>query len=601
MAARGRERAKPARGQRPATAATAPLGTTHPPPPLWIAIALFVALLAVYSVNFRLRGSGDSLPTRLLPFSILGEGDVDLDEFTWERTAAGRLPYYVHARDAHIYSVSTLATAFVVTPLYVVPAWWLAANDVGYNDVRARVLIVVMERCAAALLAALSTCLLFSALCRLTSWRWALALALVYALGTSTWSISSQALWPHALAQLTLVILCRILIDPRPSNAGLVVAGVAAALAVANRPQMFIFAALAFAFVCVRWRRRALVFAAAPALVGVALLAYNRAVFSNVAGGYGGFQHFDGPLLTGLAGLFVSPNRGLLVFTPIMAFGLWGAVQVWRTSAPPWLRWLTVGVALHVIAHAAFTESWAGYTYGPRYMTDVLPALTLFLVYGLVPLCRVPAVAVGAVLLALYGVGVQAIGVYAADEGWNREPVPLELAPQRIWDWSDLQIVRSARNGFRGGELAPVMRDAFLDPIAAQVEALEPYDLRAMIRAPKIPPVMEAGAHARVWLRVRNDAKVAWPAFNGESMITTRYLVFLVIRWFAGGEPVPGVGDVIPLPENVAPGQRVDMRIDIAAPARSGDYELELRVSQSIDGASGVVGPGALRVPMRVE
>ena len=38
-----------------------------------------------------------------------------------------------------MYSVSTIGTALVVTPLYVLPAWWLAANGIGYDDVRARV------------------------------------------------------------------------------------------------------------------------------------------------------------------------------------------------------------------------------------------------------------------------------------------------------------------------------------------------------------------------------------------------------------------------------------------------------------------------------
>ena len=42
--------------------------------------------------------------------------------------------------------------------------------------------------------------LLFVVLRRLTTWRWALALTLIYGLGTSTWSISSQALWAHGLS-----------------------------------------------------------------------------------------------------------------------------------------------------------------------------------------------------------------------------------------------------------------------------------------------------------------------------------------------------------------------------------------------------------------
>ena len=66
-----------------------------------------------------------------------------LDEFRWERDAGGHLPYYVHPHGGHVYSVSTVGTAIAVTPLYVLPAWWLAHAQVPYDDVRARVLEVV--------------------------------------------------------------------------------------------------------------------------------------------------------------------------------------------------------------------------------------------------------------------------------------------------------------------------------------------------------------------------------------------------------------------------------------------------------------------------
>src|SRR5690606_14420123 len=42
-----------------------------------VAAVLFLVLTALYFCNFRLRGAGDSLPTRVLPFSILREGDLD--------------------------------------------------------------------------------------------------------------------------------------------------------------------------------------------------------------------------------------------------------------------------------------------------------------------------------------------------------------------------------------------------------------------------------------------------------------------------------------------------------------------------------------------
>ena len=592
-----RTRSRPATAPR-VVAVPAPVETG---PPTWIlAGVLFLLLFTVYTVNFRLRGAADSIPTRRLPFSLLREGNLDLDEFHWERDEKGRPPYYVHDHVGHVYSVSTVGTAIAVAPLYVLPAWWLARNEIPYDDVRARVVEVVMERVAAALVTALSAVVLLLVLRRLTSWRWAVALTLLYGLGTSAWSISSQALWAHALAQLTLTTMCLILIAPAPSRAMLVVAGVVGAVAVANRPQMVGMAALAFAFLVVHQRWRAVYYAALPALVGLALAVYNSAIFGTAFGGYGGLGHFNGSLLEGVAGLLVSPNRGLLIFTPIMVFALWGGVRVWRVAAPPWLRWLGIGVLGHVLLHAQFKEWWAGYTYGPRYFCDVLPALTIFLVYGLVPYCRRPPMQAVAAVLALYGVAVQAIGAYAADDDWNREPTPLEQAPWRVWDWRDLQIVRSARNGLHPLELRRVMTDAFRDPVPARVGPLQPAQLAGSVTAIKVPRQLPAGGARRARVRIVNNGGVAWPAFSGEGVISSRNLVFLLVRWYAGGAEVAGVGDVVLLPENVAPGESIRMGFRLQAPAQAGDYEVELRVAQAVDGQRGVVGPDALRLPVRV-
>ena len=354
----------------------------------FIAAILFIVLVVVYLGNLRLRAAGDSFATRVLPFSVLREGNFDLDEFTWDRTRRGRLPYYVRRRkgDDHTYASAPIATALLVTPLYFAPAWILSSYEIPYDDVRARFLIVAMERLSAATVTALSAIILFLILCRLVTVKWALGLTMIYALGTNTWAISSQALWAHGACELMLAILCAVLLAREPSRWAIVLAGLTAAIAVAARPPMAAFALVALAFVFVYHRRHLIAFMAVPTVDAGILLAHNLVLFQRVAGGYGRLDHFSGPLLEGVAGLLISPNRGLFIFTPIMLFAVVGAVEVWRMNVRPWLRFLVVGVALQLVLYAKFDEWWAGYTYGPRYMVDILPALTLLLAYGLVPL-----------------------------------------------------------------------------------------------------------------------------------------------------------------------------------------------------------------------
>ena len=595
MLPRKHRRARPPAAPLEAAAAAEKTGAAR------AAVLIFLGLLAVYCSNLRVLGPGDSLPTRVLPFSILREGNLDLNEFSWERTRSGRLPYYLRGTGKHLYSMSTIATPLVVTPLYVVPAWLLAHYAIPYDDVRARVLIVVMERLSAAILTALSAVLVLLTLDRLASRNWAIALTLVYGLGTSAWSISSQALWPHALAALALSVLCWVFLTPGRGSLSFALAGLAAALAVANRPPMIVFAALA-AFVVWRGNRaRFVAFAALPALSGAALLAYNLSVFDTVAGGYLRLNQFSSTVLEGIPGLLVSPNRGLLIYTPVMIFAFWGAVRVWRERAPEWMRLLVVGLGLHVLIYGAFSEWWAGYTFGPRYFCDVLPALTLLLAYGLVPFWRRPAWrAVAAVLLA-YGVAVQAVGVYFADDDWNRTPAPLELRPQRVWDWSDLQIAREIASGFKGTELAPLLAGVARDPRPVPLAPLTVNDLAAEIESTDGVATMRRGSTREVVVRVTNRSDKPWPSFSGDGRIYVRYLVVLVARWLADGEPLAGMGDVVRLPSNVAPGDRAEVPLRLTAPPRPGAYEIDVHVVQALDGEHGVVGPNGLKFPMRVE
>jgi hypothetical protein len=565
-----------------------------------MAVALFCVLFAVYLANFRVVSSGDNIPTRLLPFSLVREHNLDLDEFEWLRwPAGGRLPYYVHQRNGHLYSGTTIVTALLVAPLYIIPDRILRGWNIGYDDVRARLMIVAMERLSAAALVALSAALLYLVLNRLAPPAWALVLTLTYALGTNTWVVSSQGLWSHTLSELALVILSGVLLVPEPSRRAIMVAGVTAAVAVANRPQLLPFALLAAFFVWRHQRCYLVAFLAVPVVAAALLAAYNLTLFRGLAGGYFGFGHFSTPPLSGVAGLLLSPNRGLLIFAPLTIFAFYGAVRVWRGDWPLWLRYLAVGLGIHLALYGKFDNWWAGYAYGPRYMTDVLPVLTLLLVPGLLPLWHRRAVRLTAAVMIVYGVAVQCVGVYCDDDDWNRRPVSIDVRPERVWDWSDWQVVRAARSGWKGFELLPLLKEAFTDPVPARLEPMTPEDLAAEVRVLQAPEHLPPGGRGEVLVTIRNNAGRAWPAFSGD--IRVRYRIFLIVRWIAGGQQVAGSGDVLPLPENVSPGETIHMKVPLVAPAAPAPYQVEMLISQALDGARGISSQDSARASVSVE
>jgi hypothetical protein len=148
-------------------------------------------------------GAGDSLPARHLPFSLLREGNFDFDEFpTLYSGEAVRIypvldgiPYFLRYRDGHYFSTYTPGPGILAVPVYVLPV---------LAGVSAAAWAPALEKVSAAVITALSVVFLFWALAELVSRRWAVVVAVIYAFGTSSLSVSSQALWQHGPSQLFL-------------------------------------------------------------------------------------------------------------------------------------------------------------------------------------------------------------------------------------------------------------------------------------------------------------------------------------------------------------------------------------------------------------
>ncbi len=173
--------------------------------PARVAWLIFVGSYFVYEANLRPIAANDSLPAALLPLSILTAQTLQLDRF--EPLLQGKnpiVPSYLHEKDHHFYSAYPVGQPILLTPLYV--PIWLAAHPERWDVENVIGISRILEKVVAGAIAAAGAALFFVLLDRLTSRRNALILAAAYALGTSVWSISSQALWQHTTGGLLLVL-----------------------------------------------------------------------------------------------------------------------------------------------------------------------------------------------------------------------------------------------------------------------------------------------------------------------------------------------------------------------------------------------------------
>ena len=297
-----------------------------PERPVWfdaflVGVIAFAVLAA--TANYHAPSNNDAQSTAIAAWQLAIHGNATLTGFQ------GHVAWLYHVGPRYVTN-RLPGTIFWAAPFY-------AALGRGNPPP------VYPSALAAAAASALAAAFAFSLCCRLVSRRAALVAAALLAFATGTWTVSAHELWTHGPAQaavlLTLICVVR--------NQWLL-AGLAAGSAILIRPHLGVVALVFCIAAIVHTKQLKPLLIGVGALAGGAiLLAYNNALWGGISifGGYdqpvAASGHKVSALIIGLAGDFVSPERGMLVMTPALLLVLPGARAAWAV-APPWVRWSTV-------------------------------------------------------------------------------------------------------------------------------------------------------------------------------------------------------------------------------------------------------------------
>jgi len=445
--------------------ATASTTATAPPVPGWVMIEfpgmrraawlLYFFCVAVYNLSPRYLGTADTFPNIFLPVSVILHGDLDLGRYpTLPGIHDDPPPYYVQRSDSRLVSSFSVVPALLAVPVYIGPILWMKhqgrlAYDRPEFDRDCRRL----AKLAASLMTAGSAVFVFLSLAGYVPRGEALVLACGYALGTLAFPVASQGLWGHGPAMLFLSLAAWLWLRYPGRVTSL---GAALGMAVACRPAAAAAVAAFGVAVALHMPRRLARLLAAPVALAAALVAYNLSTFGTPVGGYarinadvaarqqvGGVwtPHF----LEGLAGLLVSPSRGLLIFSPFLAAGLAGLYVAIRRPAWERFRPLAWAVLAHVALFSSYSVWWGGMGFGPRYLAEILPLLVILIVpvAGSIRV-RAPARVALAVLI---GASVLLHSLAAAywTGDWYVFPTNVDIDHARLWDWKDSEITRLLR------------------------------------------------------------------------------------------------------------------------------------------------------------
>jgi alpha-1,2-mannosyltransferase len=280
----------------------------------------------------------------------------------------------------------------------------------------------------------------------LVPWQ-ALAAAAAFAFTTPVWSVSANGIWPQTITVLGIAIVAWAVTVDRWWSVGL--AGI---LLLWARPHAAVIVAVVG--LAAAWRARSIgiaLRAGLPGLLSLPLLClWTQWIYGSWSPmplfGSGAFSQVQQSLVDPVnqAAMWVAPDRGLFVFTPVLLVLLPTVVRTWR-QLPRWSTDLLVAGLVYTLVQAAIIGYSGGYPiYGYRYGLEFLA-------------CAAPAYAFAA----------------ARSVGWARRSLPAVLSLQftvillgavvdrvTLWDtdgWTDNAFVHAL---VHGGPAAPVMAAA---------------------------------------------------------------------------------------------------------------------------------------------
>lgn len=428
-------------------------------------ICLFILFFVVYNVNFRPIPSGDTVPASLLPFSILENHNLYLDQFADFYVK----PYFFTIKEGHILSAYPIVTPVLIVPLYLPVYLGLKISNYPIDMFSPifQMTVMILEKIAATIIAAFSGIFVFLSLRELVRKKVAIAGTLIFAFATNTWETSSQGLWQHGFVELLLSMMIYLVIvnEKNDQNRNIIYLGIISGFFVFNRPSDSIILIPIILYILHLKTNKILFFFGSMSISSIPFIYYNLYYMGSLFGNYSNQLskfNLDSEILYNFLGMIISPNRGILFYTPILILSIFGFFEVSRITNKKIKTFFIVSgfaVIIQIILYSSFKIWWAGWSYGPRFLTGILPICIIFLALYLNTYTypnkfdKKKILLFGFILVILiWSFFVQIVGAFYFPGGnWDGDP-NIDEHPERLWNLEDTQIMRAFHAG-----LAPPM------------------------------------------------------------------------------------------------------------------------------------------------
>lgn len=347
--------------------------------------------------------SEDTIPAIFLPVTILKEKTLNLNtyyEMMLERyphpddrdQKDGLVPYYLREINGNYLSAFPIITPILSIPIYAIPV--LLGIEITWEN------LIILSHISSAVIVSLSGVFLLYLLenyFELNSKK-SLILVLIYLFATINLSLLSQALWQHGTIALftilALIFLYRSFYSKNKNifdfNMSLV--GLMLTLAFLTRPTALLLVPFFGLLILEKskftmnliYKIMSFILGTFPAL-GF-FYWYNQAFYQDFSNqGYSDqfMNSWLSPFPEGFLGMWFSPSKGILIYSPILIFSIIGLYLAIRKGQ--WrINYRYIVFACIVILHTLFLSIWkhwyGGWGFGYRMASDVLVFFILLLV-----------------------------------------------------------------------------------------------------------------------------------------------------------------------------------------------------------------------------
>ena len=285
----------------------------------------------------------------------------------------------------------------------------------------------------ASLLTAMAAALVFLAARSFVPPVPAVLIALAFGLGSCVWPVSSQALWQHPASTFFLSLAAWLLLRSESRPLAAAWCGAAFGMALLCRPTTAVALVCAGAYLLWVDPRRCAAFVLGGLPFLAFLTGYNYHYFGHpfafgqsvVASGIalsktGSAGLWQSSWSESLPGLLISPARGLVWFSPVLALGFVSTAAVWRDPRYRPFIPIQLGAVAMILVAGKWFDWWGGLTWGYRSIIDTSPFLALLLVPIVERIVASRPMRVVCGLLLAWSIAVQFIGAYSYSlMGWS--------------------------------------------------------------------------------------------------------------------------------------------------------------------------------------